>query len=146
MESLNTAQFSNYILLGDFNVDLAASGGPWQYRMLDLTNTYCLTQVASDVTHVAPPHSLTWYSCLTQIKWKTRSHPTTAGRTVWRYAQADWEKACERINAIDWNSLLSDDIDVSCLIGTASLCSLWRIVFQKSPFQVVRIYHGLIRI
>ena len=39
----------------------------------------------------------------------------TAERIVWRYAHADWEKlkACEQINATDWNSLLADAVNKS---------------------------------
>ena len=32
--------------------------------------------------------------------------------SVWKYAQADWERACELICACDWNALLSDNINV----------------------------------
>ena len=34
-------------------------------------------------------------------------------RLVWKYAEADWERACELICACDWNALLSDDINVA---------------------------------
>ena len=131
LESLNTAHFSNYILLGDFNVDLAASGSPWQHRMLDLDVTHvhhCGISTLIDLAFksniqllqtcsLLPPLENSDHSGIhLQIKWKARSHSTTAGRTVWRNAQADWEKACEQSNAIDWNSLLSDNIDVSTLV------------------------------
>ena len=34
-------------------------------------------------------------------------------RLVWKYAEADWERASELICACDWNTLLSDDINVA---------------------------------
>ena len=33
----------------------------------------------------------------------------TKGRVVWRYSHADWERACELIEATDWSSLLALD-------------------------------------
>ena len=52
LELVNLAQFSNYILLGDFNVDMASASSSWYDKMTELSNTFCLTQVVSEITHV----------------------------------------------------------------------------------------------
>ena len=141
LELVNLTQFSNYILLGDFNVDMASASSSWYDKMTELANTFCLTQVVSEITHVhhngtatlidqvfmsnvqllqkcsvVPPLGNSDHRGIhLQIQWKTKSNNVnvTAERIVWRYAYADWEKACEQINATDWNSLLADDVDKS---------------------------------
>ena len=136
---MNPAQYSNYILLGDFNVDMASANSPWLDKMTELANAFCLMQVVSKVTHVyhngtatlidqaftsnvqllqacsvVPPLGNSDHKGIhLQIQWKTKLNHVTAGRMVWRYAHADWEKACEQISATDWNSLLDDDVDKS---------------------------------
>ena len=35
------------------------------------------------------------------------------GRLIWRYAYADWAKACELIEDFNWDSILSGDIELS---------------------------------
>ena len=52
MELVNPAQYSNYILLGDFNVDMVSANSPWLDKMTELANVFYLTQVVSEVTHV----------------------------------------------------------------------------------------------
>ena len=52
LELVNLTQFSNYILLGDFNVDMASASSSWYDKMTELANTFCLTQVVSKITHV----------------------------------------------------------------------------------------------
>ena len=34
-------------------------------------------------------------------------------RTVWHYSHADWGKACEKIEASDWDSMLTEDMNLS---------------------------------
>ena len=42
------------------------------------------------------------------------SRPTTK-RSIWKYAQADFNKACELIDAYDWDSvLLGNSLDEAC--------------------------------
>ena len=51
---------------------------------------------------------------LTTLKWKaTGSGVHSSRRPIWRYAYADWEKACELIDNTNWDSLYSDDINLS---------------------------------
>ena len=51
-------------------------------------------------------------------------------RKVWRYAHADWEKAEELLNCIEWDFLLSTDVNVhvcwstwkNCFVQVMELC------------------------
>jgi len=33
-------------------------------------------------------------------------------RVIWQYAHADWERACELLDAVNWNALYSDNINI----------------------------------
>ena len=41
---------------------------------------------------------------------KPARHPS---RTVWHYSHADWDQACERIEAFDWDNIITEDINSS---------------------------------
>ena len=48
--------------------------------------------------------------------WKATTVGSSYKRPkIWRYALADWERACELIADCDWDSLLSDDVNTSWL-------------------------------
>ena len=47
-------------------------------------------------------------------------------RIVWRYASADWDKAREMIEAIDWDSLASDDMNLYWSQWRAAFLSIMR--------------------
>ena len=36
---------------------------------------------------------------------------TGLSRSIWRYSAADWDRACELLNSIDWNEIFSGDIN-----------------------------------
>ena len=46
-ESLNTAQYSNFILLGDFNINFVSSSHP----LCNIMSTYCLTQIVTECSY-----------------------------------------------------------------------------------------------
>ena len=47
-----------------------------------------------------------------QMKLKVSLKPVCPPRPkIWLYSQANWTKACELINAFDWSSLFSNDIN-----------------------------------
>ena len=52
------------------------------------------------------------------IKTETRIRGTSRTvqpprHTVWHYSYADWGKACEKIEVSDWDSMLTEDINLS---------------------------------
>ena len=48
-------------------------------------------------------------------KWTATEGPTHRRRKIWRYAHANWDRACEIIADCNWDSLLSDDLNTSWL-------------------------------
>ena len=48
LEPLNTAQYSNFNLLGDFNVNFVNSSHP--FKLCNIMSTYCLTQIVAECT------------------------------------------------------------------------------------------------
>ncbi len=51
------------------------------------------------------------------LNWTTSQRvPPMRPRTVWKYRDADFQKAKSMIDAIDWNSVLPDDPDLAAII------------------------------
>ena len=61
----------------------------------------------------------------------------TAERIVWRYAYADWEKACEQINATDWNSLIADDVNKSWFIWHHQFMQIMKDCIPQASIRTV---------
>ena len=126
--------------LGDLNVNFVNPSHPLYSKLCNIMSTYCLTQIVTECTHVhhndstsiidlvilsnpasllscvtVPPLSNSDHNgLLTTMKWKgTGSGVHSSRRPIWRYAYADWEKACELIDNTNWDSLRSDDINLS---------------------------------
>ena len=61
LEVIDISQFSNFVLVGDFNVDMNNSLHPMFKRVCNILDSYCLSQIVSGYTHVSPcADSLTW--------------------------------------------------------------------------------------
>ena len=52
LQSFDTSQFSNYILLGDFNVNFCNTNHPSYTKLYNIFSSFGLTQVVSEPTHV----------------------------------------------------------------------------------------------
>ena len=142
LESIDISQYYNFILVGDFNVDTSNSSHPLLSKLSDMSGSLGLQQLITEPTHIyhngssiidhvyvsnalltkscltIPPLSSADHSgLLTKVLWRASSSHNppnnSKGRTMWLYAHADWEKACELIENFDWDSILNDDIDVS---------------------------------
>ena len=140
--TLNISSFSDFVLLGDFNID-CNNPSHFLYPLLsNLMQTLSLTQVVPEATHVNTNGTATLIdlhlvntpsllqNCeviqaignsnhnriLLQFKWKSnqqqmRSQP----RPIWRYAHADFNRACDMIDNTDWDTLISSNDIVSLL-------------------------------
>ena len=134
------AYFSNFLLIGDFNVDFCNPNQFMYSHLIDLLCSFSLTQVVPSFTHESPRGSRTLIdlalladvsnllSCLKvpplfssdhlgvsivlKCNSSRRSTPTTF-RRVWMYHNADFSQASDIIRQIDCDSLLSDDQDHS---------------------------------
>ena len=126
------------MLIGDFNVNFLVSDTSSQ-KLLSVTNSFSLTQVVTEPTRISNSSTLIdliflsspsqLSSCVTipplansdhlglQLSLSTtgssrRAHSKTE-RKLWKYNQADFNQAAEMINDTDWNSILSEDINLS---------------------------------
>ena len=145
LQAYTVPQFSNFILLGDFNVNLCS---PYNYifsKLECLSHLFTLTQVVTEPTrthhngstglidlvfvsnsvlidfcHVIPPLSNSDHKSISvQCKWKSTSKHNcvnhSKGRVVWFNNQADWEMAHTLIDIVDWYELLSEDVNETWL-------------------------------
>ena len=136
LQDANVCSFSNFVLLGDFNVNVSH---PLLSNLCDLLDCFSLVQVVSEPTYTSPTgttslidlvlisNSSMLSSCAVvpplgtsdhkgvqlSLKWRTSNPRRTKPRKVWRYNQADFESANSILSSVDWADLLSqlDDID-----------------------------------
>ena len=59
----------------------------------------------------------------------------TQGRLIWRYAFADWTKACELIDNYSWDSILSEDIETSWKLWHHQFM---KIMSESIPNRIIR--------
>ena len=111
------------------------------YVLCTITNLYYLDQSIVRQTHVnhdgnestidlvfvSEPSLLNSNSCdtipplsnsnhmgvLIKLFQKSSKAEKSQGRLIWRYAHADWDKACELINQFNWDSVLSSNNELS---------------------------------
>ena len=139
VETLNIINYSSFVLTGDFNINFCNSSHPLHSRLINLCNSFQLTQVVSEPTHVTPPgakslidliflsHPLQLVHCDVSPPLGISDHNCvnlcisschaastsikTAPRTIWRYAHADFERANMLLDEINWDELLIGDVD-----------------------------------
>ena len=138
-DSIDSAHFTNLVIVGDFNVDMSTYSHPLFQKVNNIMDTYCLSQMVTQFTHVhhngtksiidllfvsdpqlvrscftIPPLSNSDH-CGLNIELNLKTIPKASKRrTVWRYCHADWEKAHRLIEGTNWDSLLDpEDINTS---------------------------------
>ena len=122
-------QFSNFVLMGDFNVNFSDNTHPLFSKLLTVTSCLSLTQVVTSPTHCS--NSLIDLVFLSLCKTlpllansdhngiifslqnvKTKPNPIKAPKKIWRYNHADVNSAVNMIAEIDWDTILSSsDVD-----------------------------------
>ena len=131
VQSLDPALFSNFVLIGDFNIDFYNSHHPLYSRLNCLISTLSLSQIVSQDTHFGPhgsslidlvllsqPNQLLNCSVIPplgnsdhhgitlSLKWRLSSKPaTTKPRSIWRYRHADFERACTLLDLTNWDQI-----------------------------------------
>ena len=141
VESLDIVKYSNFILLGDFNIDFYNTGHHMMSRLTNFCNSLMLTQVVEEPTHisgstagnqtlinliflshpqlfkqchVAPPLGTSDHNCI-HLSVTHRCHTSKPSkksqRTIWRYQQAEFNRANDLLDEIDWEELLNGDVD-----------------------------------
>ena len=56
------------------------------------------------------------------------------GRLIWRYSYADWDKACELIDEFNWDSILSENIELPWELWHKQFMS---VMVQSIPNRVI---------
>ena len=153
LQIINPAYVSNFLLIGDFNVDFCNPNHFMYSHLIDLLCSFSLTQVVPSFTHESPRGSRTLIDlalladvlnllrCLTvpslslsdhlgvsivlKCNSSRRSTPTTF-RRVWMYHNADFSQAPDIIRQTAWDSLLSDDLDHSTELWTKKFLDIMK--------------------
>ena len=133
--------FQILFFLGYLNVNIRDPTHPCYRSSNDIMSVYSLSQVVDDFTHIhhsgvasiidlvfmsspfpliqcctIPPLPNSDHNGILVVsKWKATEGPTHRRRKIWRYAHANWDRACEIIADCNWDSLLSDDLNTSWL-------------------------------
>ena len=130
LELIDISQYSNCIFVGDFNVDFCNDSHPLYSNITALMDLFSLSQIVSDYTHKSSSgkHSLidlvfisnpsVPYTCSVIPPLANSDHlgvHTTLNlqSPTFPHSHADYSKACQLISNVDWESLLSENIDQS---------------------------------
>ena len=138
LESFGPSFFRNFIFVGDFNVDFYKTNHPLYLKLNSILCSFSLSQVVTEPTHFSPngnsslidlalmsnPSQLQDCSTIPplgnsdhcgvslSIRWKCNTeHVTVNPRKIWRYTHANFERACELLEAVNWDDLISSDIN-----------------------------------
>ena len=136
LESIDYAYFSNFIFVGDFNIDFYNPSHPLYSNLSTFLSTFALSQVVPHATHTSlrgkstlidlalVPSSTEVVSCAVVPPIANSDHNgvqlvlrqqtpgkqcTTNKRRIWRYARADWTHANNLLQAECWDDLLHLD-------------------------------------
>ena len=141
LELIDISQYSNFIFVCDFNVDFCNDSHPLYSKITALMDLFSLSQIVSDYTHKSSSgrHSLidlvfisnpsVPYTCSvipplansdhlgdhTTLNLQSPTLPKArhCPQKIWRCSHADYSKARQLISNVDWESLLSENIDQS---------------------------------
>ena len=141
--SINHSYFSNFVLLGDFNVNFANPDDFLYNKIVELMDSFVFSQVVTSPTHTSPnsePSTIDLvfisnmhlfefcniipqlansdhfglHVCIKHTSDTTQYTPTTR-RKIWRYKHADFNRA---------NDLLMD-VDLESIINPYDIQSTW---------------------
>ena len=137
--NLDVSLFSNFVLLGDFNVNYFCTQNPLFSRLNSVTLSFNLTQLVAEPTRVCDTSctliDLIFVSTPTKVnscntipplsnsdhfglqlnistinpRRQRKIHP----RLVWRYSLADFESITNMLDDADLEELLDDDVNSS---------------------------------
>ena len=150
LQNLPPTLFSNFILLGDFNINFLEVSTTAFCQLNDLLLSFNLTQVVNEPTRIVssnkatlldlalvsnlnflekctviPPLANSDHNGISLIVNQRKSPKPSIKRTIWKYSQADFVKASELIEETDWDQLFSGkSIDEVCLIWQETFLSI----------------------
>ena len=135
---VDVSLFSNFVLLGDFNVNVLNPQHPLFYNVQTLGSSLCLSQIVSEPTRVTQSSCSTidlvfmsspsyLISCTTIPAFNSSDHlglsvlfsagtpqrPKANFRRIWRYSLANFELACDMLDNTDWDGIFTDNVNSS---------------------------------
>ena len=136
---VDVSLFSNFVLLGDFNVNVFNPLSPMFNNLQTLLSSLCLVQIVSEPTRTTQTSCSTidlvlmsspsyLNSCTTipplsnsdhhglSVLLSTGTPPPSQkpnSRRIWRYSLANFNLACEMLDSTDWDSIFSEDVNSS---------------------------------
>ena len=143
LHHLSPPRFSNFVLIGDLNVNFCNRNHPLFCRLESILQLFSLSQTVCSPTHANPNGDTSLIDLAlvsnTSLLLDCSTIPPLANsdhnglklslkikhnhqqvqqqpRTIWRYSCADFRKACELIDATDWDNLLpAEDVDLAAI-------------------------------
>ena len=133
--SLNVCSFSNFVMVGDFNIDFSNQNHPLFSKFHSIASSFLLYQVVKDYTHINLSGNHTTIdlafvsslelliSCTTVPPLSSSDHLgfklcfyitlprhllNCVSKTVWCYQEADFEKANNFLSQLQWDCLVND--------------------------------------
>lgn len=148
LQKINPCLYSNFVLVGDFNVNFLDPLSFLYHSLQNILSSFNLTQVVQEATRttsdtatlidlammsnpallercsVVPPLSNSDHNGVELVLRWSGGRTKTQPRVVWKYAQADFELACEKIQNINWNTLDGTDIDTAWQLWESTFMSV----------------------
>ena len=150
LQSIDAIHFSNFVCLGDFNVNFDDVSHPLFFNLFNFSSMFCLSQIVTGPSHshhngststidlVFVSDSTNVHSCETVPPLGNSDHNgilttfTSTSRDcarmqpckkclIWRYDYADWIITCNLIQCFDWNSICQTTLNNSGIHGTEYL-------------------------
>ena len=142
LQFLLPRRFTSFVLVGDFNINFCNKDHPYFCKLQNILHNISLSQVVHSPTHanpnghaslihlalvssktkllncpVIPPLANADHNGLELLKWKHyEKQARLTSRTIWRYKDADYAKACQMIDKIELDGLLHEhDVDRSAI-------------------------------
>ena len=135
--NLFTVCSCNLYLVGDFNIDFISKLSPLYHKLLSIVSSFNLTQVVTEPTRVTSSTmtliDLIFVSSINSVKSCVTVSPLanadhfglqlilsisslrrlqkSVPRKLWRYSLADWQKAAELLECVEWDLILPSDAD-----------------------------------
>ena len=155
---------SNVLLIGDFNVDFLVPHSCLYSKLLSVVSSFNLTQIVSEPTRVTessstlidlifvsptvivkqcstlpPLANADHYGLQLIVSTKSqmkRSKPVT--RRIWRYTLADFDRAAELFDTIEWTNLLPDNVDAFWSAWKTYFLQIMEICIPSATVKVKR--------